>query len=534
MKRVVPRLLIGLVLSAVGVDSMAAPPKPPRQDSALPGSAGFAPTPARPVGWRGDGTGHYPGATPPTAWERTGDASSGYVTKDIAWMTPLPSTGVSCPIIVGNRIYLTAEISDLICIDKSTGKILWIRSNPEFDAVSPAERKANPEYAEKLEPLLAELDKTNAELVEALNAKIPTAAATAFQVVGPAQRKKEIEKQIADGQKAIDKKKFDRYWGQAVFGFAGPTPTSDGKHVCAFFTTGVSVCYDLDGKKKWSALGKGGGSEHGNFASPLLIGNQFVVWANEMRGYDVETGKLLWANPAKSNNTYGSLFRLSVGNELVAGFQSGFFTRIRDGKAIWGNGIFGDTVETPIVEGSAILATVGYPRNADKLGFKAFKIPSSTDGPGPTAVYTFKTEWKDDEVPVEKGKSDFARGFVSSPLFVNGLVYRLTQAGGLIVNDANTGDIVYRKVTPLQPRTHYWDWAGCAASPTLAGKYIYLMDNQGHTVIIEPGKTYKEVAKNFLQDSKDGTEQVQNVSTPVFEGSRMYYRTPNYLYCIGG
>jgi hypothetical protein len=92
---------------------------------------------------------------------------------------------------------------------------------------------------------------------------------------------------------------------------------------------------------------------------------------------------------------------------------------------------------------------------------------------------------------------------------------------------------VYRKVLPLKPRTQYWDWAGASASPTLAGKYIYLMDNQGTTVVIEPGKQYKEVASNLLEESKDGKSQAQNVTTPVFEGTRMYYRTPGFLYCIG-
>jgi len=47
------------------------------------------------------------------------------------------------------------------------------------------------------------------------------------------------------------------------------------------------------------------------------------------------------------------------------------------------------------------------------------------------------------------------------------------------------------------------------------------------------GRTYKEVAINVLEDSKDGKTQEQNVSTPVFEGSRIYYRTPAFLYCIG-
>ena len=59
------------------------------------------------------------------------------------------------------------------------------------------------------------------------------------------------------------------------------------------------------------------------------------------------------------------------------------------------------------------------------------------------------------------------------------------------------------------------------------------MDNQGTTLVIQPGREYREVAQNFLAESKDGKEQAQNVSTPIFEGTRMYYRTPGHLYCIG-
>ena len=118
----------------------------------------FHPTPEQPVGWRGDGTGRFPAAVPPTSWDRS-QSGGGYATKGIAWMTPLPSAGVSCPIVVGNRIFLTGETSDLICVDKNTGRILWIRSNIEFEGLSAAERKENPEFAEKLEPLAAELAK---------------------------------------------------------------------------------------------------------------------------------------------------------------------------------------------------------------------------------------------------------------------------------------------------------------------------------------------------------------------------------------
>ena len=52
--------------------------------------------------------------------------------------------------------------------------------------------------------------------------------------------------------------------------------------------------------------------------------------------------------------------------------------------------------------------------------------------------------------------------------------------------------------------------------------------------MIEPGRQYKEVAQNVIEEpSKDGKSQEQNLATPVFEGTRMYWRTPAHLYCIG-
>ena len=38
---------------------------------------------------------------------------------------------------------------------------------------------------------------------------------------------------------------------------------------------------------------------------------------------------------------------------------------------------------------------------------------------------------------------------------------------------------------------------------------------------------------NFLAESKDGKEQAQMLASPVFEGARMYWRTPGHLVCIG-
>jgi outer membrane protein assembly factor BamB len=496
------------------------------------GSPSFFPSPQRPIGWRGDGSGRFPGATPPTFWQRK-RVGAGYAAKGIVWMTPLPNTSVSSPIIVGDRIFLTSEVSDLVCLDKQTGRILWIRSNPESEAVPAGQRQANPAYAAKLDPLLPQLAKANADAVKTLNAMRSAAIAGPGGPTPPALlRKRELDKEIKKLQHTVDKARFDRYWAQEVFGFSGPTPSSDGQRVYAFFTTGVAACYDKDGNRQWINRGGGGGSEHGNFASPLLCENHFVVWAAEMRAYDAATGRLLWANPNEAGNTYGSLFRLSVGNEQVACFQSGFFTRISDGKPIWGERVLGDAVATPIVQGPFVYAWVGYPRNSEKLGFKAFRLPAGTQGKWPAAVHTFSFDWASTELPEDK-KHPFDRSYTASPLWVDGLIYQLTQGGGLTVHDAASGAPVYRKLLAMTPRTEYWNWAGASASPTLAGNLIYLMDNQGTTIVIKPGRRYVEVARNVIKESDDSKTQAQNVSTPIFEAARMYYRTPGCLYCIG-
>src|SRR5579863_2752642 len=52
--------------------------------------------------------------------------------KNLVWKTPLPP-GHSSPILVGDRIFLTAYDADKLltfCLERSTGKILWRREAP--------------------------------------------------------------------------------------------------------------------------------------------------------------------------------------------------------------------------------------------------------------------------------------------------------------------------------------------------------------------------------------------------------------------
>ena len=102
------------------------------------------------------------------------------------------------------------------------------------------------------------LAKAHADLVAAINARQAGAAAAAYQPIAGMDRMRDLKRQIVDQQLAIDTREFERSWAQAVFGFAGQTAVSGARKACAFFATGVSACYDLDGNRTW--IGRGGGT----------------------------------------------------------------------------------------------------------------------------------------------------------------------------------------------------------------------------------------------------------------------------------
>ena len=120
------------------------------------GHKDFYPSPDRVIGFRGDGNGTYPGATPVTSWtegasrkvkkpqsrEHWWDLKPGKVdpktglrpdSKNICWKTPIRGFGNSHPIIVGDRAITTSDPYWLVCIDMHAGRIIWKRATSPFD-----------------------------------------------------------------------------------------------------------------------------------------------------------------------------------------------------------------------------------------------------------------------------------------------------------------------------------------------------------------------------------------------------------------
>jgi len=97
------------------------------------GSADYRPTPEQPFGWRGDGSGRFPGATPVTEWS---------LTKNLRW-SAVVGRSYSSPVVVDRLVLLTSEPDLLRCLDRADGKEKWqLRTAPADLPEGPARSEA--------------------------------------------------------------------------------------------------------------------------------------------------------------------------------------------------------------------------------------------------------------------------------------------------------------------------------------------------------------------------------------------------------
>lgn len=124
-----------------------------------------------------------------------------------------------------------------------------------------------------------------------------------------------------------------------------------------------------------------------------------------------------------------------------------------------------------------------------------------------------------------------------SPLVIDDLVYMVDIYSTFYVFDSKAKKFLYHQDTELNGLFHY-NAVPVAASPTLIGKHIVIQDNQGTALVLEPGRTFKQVGKNHIGTQLDRwwpipSQETTGYAPPVPDGNRIYLRGERYLYCIG-
>jgi outer membrane protein assembly factor BamB len=89
-------------------------------------------------------------------------------------------------------------------------------------------------------------------------------------------------------------------------GYAAPTPVTDGKHVFALFGSGVIVVLDFDGKIVWrEELPRLRDVDSGICSSPILYEDSVILPSlddNGLRALDRATGKVKWVQKTRDRN----------------------------------------------------------------------------------------------------------------------------------------------------------------------------------------------------------------------------------------
>jgi hypothetical protein len=171
--------------------------------------------------WRFDGSGRFPNIHPPSEWRRD---------KNILWKTPVGLGGYSSPIVAGDRVFVTAEMGSLICLDAADGKILW-----QKDLFGKESKDIPPEMSKKL-------------------------------MRGCGRDSKQ----------------------------STPTPTSNGSLVFYINAMGLCACYDLQGNQKWIRIVETAGDEEHFSSSPIFVGDRIILSWGCLLALDAKDGKTLW------------------------------------------------------------------------------------------------------------------------------------------------------------------------------------------------------------------------------------------------
>jgi len=447
-------------------------------------------------------------------------------TSNILWTAALPEAGFFSafqPVIVGNRVYVASSPAFLSCYDKMTGKRLWVRYNGFCEFFTPQERTKFPDIFEQLDP----------------KAKRFKEIAQSYK--GTREERAELRtlhEDLIDLLSKVDAQKYDYVIKQEP-GLAGQ-PVTDGEYVYTWSHLGIAACYDLDGNQKWKTLVNEGKHDPGHHyrQQPLLVGDEVVVQMKSIIGLNRKTGKVNWKIPHKWRVYFHTTLTESCDETDLVNY---------DGLGVYKPGLGFFPWLTSTLDGNTLYRTEGWATPS----FRYSRIPKEL------SAETKPADWKETNfvnrhrgpLPATLGVNWGQTMVVASVLVHDGLIYTMSTGGILHVLDAETLKRVYVQYLDLSTIAQGYPYphsSGVCASPTLGGKYIYIWGNGGMAVVIKPGRTFELVAVNNIERvlwgklgglrpraTKDGQYVACTVSSPVFDGNRIYYRSEAHLYCIG-
>jgi outer membrane protein assembly factor BamB len=538
------------------------------------GHADFVPTIERPIGWRGDYTGVYPGATPVLSW----DTEKG---TNVRWKLRMPGTSNAEPIIVGDPsapstnsaqagsghglVITTAEPHYLIAVELKTGKIRWQTVVNPMEYIAGTTPELQAKYLQAL-PIFTRIEEIRVKHHISSNRAIPDSALgdlkegwrllskqladldtivldgmpTNLPPIPSAAEIDAITGAFSDSKHPFNRPYLERVkWFPKKYGFALidvwpawggwtlPTPACDGKKVYVMFGQGQLGAYDVaTGKKVWGIYTgplRKLNSSNMRFTAPMLVRDRLIAhFADKINAISTADGSILWQTPymVGSYNMGGPHLLKPDGKTELLATAEGTIVRFSDGKELGKLGVGNRAAE------HGGLYCLGDRKD------RVFMMPGGND---PAPMHAFRIALTGETVQVQQIWQDTQDCSAGSPIFLDDLIYENKHDKALQIRDANTGKLI---VTSLTARPS-------SPSPAIAGKHLFSANHRGDVFVSTIGRDAKHLGMMLTVDecdhpdcpkSPDGSKRnckyAQCEAGPTFLGDAVVLRTHNYLWCF--
>jgi len=276
--------------------------------------------------------------------------------------------------------------------------------------------------------------------------------------------------------------------------WASSSAFTDGQNLYAYFESFGLYAYTMDGKLLWEKdLGdKRMRNQFGEGSTPALYGNTIVVVWDHLNGdgsfvvaLDKRDGKELWRVPRQEIDTWATPLILNVNGKpqaIVPAMNRNRGYDLETGAVVWeGDGLTMNPIPSPVYDDGMVFLMSGFQGN-DLRAIRIADAKGNIDGTNAVA-WSF-----DRDTP-----------YVPSPILVDGVLYFLkTNSGLLSAFDAKTGKPHYqnRRLEGLP---------NVFSSPVSAGGRIYFTGREGATLVMKSGPAFEVLATNHLDDGFDAS-----------------------------
>jgi outer membrane protein assembly factor BamB len=300
--------------------------------------------------------------------------------------------------------------------------------------------------------------------------------------------------------------------------YAAETPCTDGQRLYVLFGDVGLYCYDLDGHQLWSQSiePKKTFFDYGAAASPIVHDGQVIVlYDNQEESYlaafDAKTGEQRWRTEREETSTWATpfLWTNELRTEIVTCGKSKNRSYDLQGNVLWEfDGKMSNLViPSPFAANGLLFITSGYVGDDHRPVF-AIKPGASGD------------------ISLKNGAT--ANEFIAwylpktgpynpSPIVYGDYYYTLYDRGFLACHDARTGEEVYAKqrFAPLATFT---------ASPWAYNGKLFCLSEDGDTYVVEAGSEFRLLHTNSLEELC--------LASPAVSQGKLLIRTASKLYCI--